>query len=749
MRDILNVQRNYITNILQQREEFLIIGLTGRIGSGCSTVAQILGQYFSKLGVPSISPNDSGFDNDKQRDLRILYRYAYNHWLKFDIIKVRSIITSFLVGDFDKICKDYFIPITGKEDIIDIILNNVKATLAKENPSNWLTPNEIGMLNKILQNYSCNKIEDIKDTKKYIEAIVKRFDKLEESTQNDDYIFIVNLFKQLYRISDLPENYQKRQEYLRIIDSALNKLSSAVAYNWWNNNCREKDFLNIINSILTNWNKEDSLDFLKYIVVNNIIPCISDSIHKELIKNSHTDYTQLYQKFGNSIRRYGKIRLIGENSTDNIEKREEDGNTLLKIDKEDYVYFIPRRINQFIKSLRHPFSRTFAKPTRIVIDSIKSSLEAEYLRERYSAFYLIAVSCDEHVRRERLLQKNITSKEINFMDWNEYSNLGAAIYERCDKGQSRNANEMEFYDKVINVGTNKKDSLLYDNVRKDAYFNNTYQFILQNVASSIENADIFISNNYTDKNNRSLRWEIIRNICLIYYPGLLLPTPIERCMQAAFVAKANSGCLSRQVGAVVTDSDYNILSIGWNDVPFGDISCARKNLMDIQQSLDSKAYSKYENTNLIFRERINEAYKESLKVSKDIGAIFVGLPWRYCFKDIHSDIKQPMRSRAMHAEEKALSNVSEKAYGGCLFTTSSPCEMCSKNAKNHKIKKIYYIEYYPGISEDQYSNSGDESNRAEHILFTGAIGRAYTQMYTPIMPHKDIIKYMLSGVPRR
>ena len=96
----------------------------------------------------------------------------------------------------------------------------------------------------------------------------------------------------------------------------------------------------------------------------------------------------------------------------------------------------------------------------------------------------------------------------------------------------------------------------------------------------------------------------------------------------------------------------------------------------------------------------------------------------------------------MHGEEKALATCGKECENGFLFTTSSPCEMCSKNAKNHKIKCIYYIEPYPGISEDQYSRSGDKENVAKHILFTGAIGRAYTQMYTPIMPHKDILRCM-------
>ena len=214
-------------------------------------------------------------------------------------------------------------------------------------------------------------------------------------------------------------------------------------------------------------------------------------------------------------------------------------------------------------------------------------------------------------------------------------------------------------------------------------------------------------------------------------------------MQIAFAAKANSGCLSRQVGAVVTDADYNILSIGWNDVPCGDISCIRKNLGDLHEELDLKAYTEYEINHKEFRTRIKTIYENNNKNhgGKAIN-IKLGLPWCYCFKDVHMDMKDPMRARSMHAEEKALSHVQNNAIGGCLFTTSSPCEMCSKNAKNHRIKKIYYIEPYPGISEDQYSNSGDEDNRAKHILFTGAIGRAYTQMYNPILPHKDILKLL-------
>lgn len=81
--------------------------------------------------------------------------------------------------------------------------------------------------------------------------------------------------------------------------------------------------------------------------------------------------------------------------------------------------------------------------------------------------------------------------------------------------------------------------------------------------------------------------------------------------------------------------------------------------------------------------------------------------------------------------------------GGCLFTTASPCELCSKKACHTGISKIYYIDQYPGISYKHILNCGKDS--PEMIPFSGAIGRAYTQLYTQVLPYKDEL-YMLLGL---
>ena len=77
---------------------------------------------------------------------------------------------------------------------------------------------------------------------------------------------------------------------------------------------------------------------------------------------------------------------------------------------------------------------------------------------------------------------------------------------------------------------------------------------------------------------------------------------------------------------------------------------------------------------------------------------------------------------------------------GYLFTTASPCELCAKKSYQIGIREIYYIDLYPGISENHILKNGKNIPKLE--LFQGAIGRAYTQMYTQILPLKDEL-YML------
>ena len=100
--EVKETHQTYIKRVMMNREEFLVVGLTGRVGAGCSEAASVFKSSFSEMNLQSIFPGINSLTPQEQ-DRRTLYRYAKHHWLKFDVIKVRSVITSFIMenpGDF-------------------------------------------------------------------------------------------------------------------------------------------------------------------------------------------------------------------------------------------------------------------------------------------------------------------------------------------------------------------------------------------------------------------------------------------------------------------------------------------------------------------------------------------------------------------------------------------------------------------------------------------------------------------------
>lgn len=274
-------------------------------------------------------------------------------------------------------------------------------------------------------------------------------------------------------------------------------------------------------------------------------------------------------------------------------------------------------------------------------------------------------------------------------------------------------------------------------------------FVLQNVGDSLEAADIFINNKTDSRQYLRLKKKLVRYVSLIMNPGLVLPTPVERCMQLAYTAKLNSGCISRQVGAVITDSEYHLLSIGWNQQPEGQVPCTYRDLCSLYYHWSPEAYSEYECDD---RDQVQKQIKEpvtKLLDTPDSPLNIQGKLPAYCFKDIYNSIMRndnQVHPRSLHGEETAFLNLGQySARGGILFTTSSPCELCAKKAKYEGISKIYYIEPYSGISLKHVLNIGPKVSRPEMLLFTGAIGRAYTQLYTPLMPKKDELAFWLGS----
>ncbi|HCT7996035.1 TPA: hypothetical protein OT882_000620, partial [Morganella morganii] len=94
----MSIYDNALSKIYSEKEDFIIIGLTGRTGSGCSTVASILASKKDDIKHDLfIGDNPS---NNEDRKERILTKYFNKTWESFIRIQGSSIITLHLSNDY-------------------------------------------------------------------------------------------------------------------------------------------------------------------------------------------------------------------------------------------------------------------------------------------------------------------------------------------------------------------------------------------------------------------------------------------------------------------------------------------------------------------------------------------------------------------------------------------------------------------------------------------------------------------------
>ena len=339
---------------------------------------------------------------------------------------------------------------------------------------------------------------------------------------------------------------------------------------------------------------------------------------------------------------------------------------------------------------------------RICIDAIRNPYEAHYLRDTYKTFYLVSVNTDDAERVRRL--SKFDDQELAALD------------------------EMEYPSEI------ESGKIFYQ----------------QSIQECLQIADIHLYNPYSnDSEYEKLTSDLVRYVALMLHPGLITPTNIERCMQVAYNAKFNSGCLSRQVGSVITDENFYVKAIGWNEVPQGQVSCSLRSVFDFFSDRDKDTYSKFELENKEFKSSLEKIKSEYNSKSKDICDNYC-VP--FCFKDVYNAIrndKNQVYTRSLHAEENSFLQASKFGgkgiCGGKLFVTASPCELCSKKSYQLGIKDIYYIDPYPGIASSHILKLGDKESNPNLHIFYGAIGSAYISLYSQRFAIKDELQ-LLSGI---
>lgn len=603
-----------IDNIYAVKESEIILGLTGRTGAGCSTVAKILStQNYNDLDLSfPESRKELNSDTDKIKfDIIDHFMNKGKKWSPFTSIEGSSIILSYILSQ------------PGDKNNASSALTDYLDILQKNTEGKNLTIIDYEKLKKDIEGTN-HIFEEYQE--KPLDILSEKIDDFDIG--NNDYRNLINDYYSLY-VVNLPKRKKRLKEILDNYDCYVET---------------------------------------------------KQKIQDERPIKFHF-YTYLFQKIGNNI------RSSGEPYKDTFDEK--------------FSYGFSKCMELFIKLIRAYNKINNISHTRICIDAIRNPYESVYLKDCFRSYYLLSISTDEYIRKNRLTK---------MMDQQSQSGLDSIEYPNKLK-----LNELFFH---------------------------------QNIGGCFEMADIHILNNDNneDTHNKFLKWQLVKYIALMIHPGLITPTHIERCMQLAYNAKYNSGCLSRLVGAVITDSDFAIKAVGWNDVAKGQIPCNLRDILECQKTTRPDCYSEYEKTNPEFNEAIKNL-NQAIDYSNLTGRYFP-----YCFKDIYNsytDQRNQVYTRSLHAEENAFLQISK--YGGqgikdgYLFCTASPCELCSKKAYQLGITKIFYIDPYPGISKTHILKFGKSNHNPEMNLFYGAIGEAYISLYRPIMAYKDELE-LYSGI---
>lgn len=393
----------------------------------------------------------------------------------------------------------------------------------------------------------------------------------------------------------------------------------------------------------------------------------------------------------------------GETRAYSLLKKKIDGGNKLRKDYTNYSILAELAIASIHEKRNQAFDISVGLPDptdyvsrRVcyIVDSLKNQEELLLLRSVYRGlFYLFSIYSPLKLRKETLIQKGLSNTEV---------------------------------ESIINT---------------DEFENNEHG---QNVRDTFTDADFFIrvGKNY----RRSLSSKITRYLNLIFDCDIITPLPHEIAMYQAKSAAHNSGCLSRQVGASITDKDYNVLATGWNDVPkFGG------NLYtDRDKENDHRCKIVGNCSNDLKKGQLTSSIVDIVIKSPILQKMMKkGLPPGYLDTELAPSLESLVRnstkikdlieySRAVHAEMHAIiigsQQTGSKMAGGTLFCTTYPCHNCARHAILAGINQIYFIEPYKKslcltLHDDSITENEREKGKLKILLYDGVGPRRFMKFF--------------------
>lgn len=251
----------------------------------------------------------------------------------------------------------------------------------------------------------------------------------------------------------------------------------------------------------------------------------------------------------------------------------------------------------------------------------------------------------------------------------------------------------------------------------------------QRTRDTFQLADVFIK----QSTKKDIKVQIERFINLVFGKPDITPTKDEHAMFLAFASSLRSACLSRQVGAAITESHGDLISLGANDVPcFGGglYWPGKGDMRDTEKGFDT---NNDERNKII--DNIMDKLKEEIQEIKVLpSSSHKNIRDTLCRSKLH-DITE--YGRTVHSEMEALMNcarVGVSPVKGSLYTTLYPCHNCARHIVAAGIRRVVYIEPYPKshalqLHSDSISAKG-EGGKVSFEPFIGIGPRRYLELFS-------------------
>lgn len=261
----------------------------------------------------------------------------------------------------------------------------------------------------------------------------------------------------------------------------------------------------------------------------------------------------------------------------------------------------------------------------------------------------------------------------------------------------------------------------------------------QSVRDIFPQADFFLRIN--DGTDDQIKSTLARYLDLLLCAKVITPTADERAMYEAHSAARNSACLSRQVGAAITDAAGETLSVGWNDVPraFG-------GLYEAFGRLDESSYVDHRCWNKDGGKCFNDEEKSEIANRLTSALISENIVPAAKKDEVLARLRKSSEvrgliefSRAVHAEMHAILNAGHSAgarvKGGKLYVTTYPCHSCARHIIAAGITEVRFIEPYrkslaTRLHADAITESESDKSKVRIVPFDGVAPARFLDLFS-------------------